>query len=38
MRIKSIKAGLFLGLRYVPAGLRIFSLGRTIVIIDNTYS
>jgi hypothetical protein len=38
MRLKSIKAGLFPGPGYVPACPRIFSLGRTIVIIDNAYS
>src|SRR5258708_35279208 len=35
MRLKSIKAGVSPAPGYIPAGSRIFSLGRTIVIIDN---
>jgi hypothetical protein len=37
MLLKAIKAGLFLSPGGVPAGSRFFSLGRTIVIIDNAY-
>jgi hypothetical protein len=35
MRLKSIKAGDSAAAGYIPADSRIFSLGRTIVIIDN---
>jgi hypothetical protein len=38
MRLKSIKAGLSPAPGCIPAGSRIFSLGRTIVIIDNAKS
>jgi hypothetical protein len=35
MRFKSMKPGVFGWAGYVPAGLNLFSLGRTAVIIDN---
>jgi len=38
MRLESIKTGLFLVLDTFQPGSRIFSLGRTIVIIDNANS
>jgi hypothetical protein len=38
MRLKSIKAGVSPAPGYIPAGSKIFLLGRTIVIIDNAKS
>jgi hypothetical protein len=35
MRLKSMKGGHFRLARYVPDGLKLFSLGRTVAIIDN---